>query len=218
MRMRTGRNSHRYSTVLAAHDRLVCLVERLDREAIRAAIEGAGLVTAEEPTLFELLTTFGLVDALRTQGWRLRPFYLFRGHVQTRGDRTDGRRIRLWYQTTPPALAAASAYTDVLAAHGFSRQQGLRPDMVLRWTGRDGQDRWLLAECKLRSMDVGRAAREALADLLAYRRAFDATLTTARSPYGMGIAWGAGLNPASNSEIVLCTPDTLSEAVRLIVT
>jgi hypothetical protein len=218
MRIRTGRNRHRYAKVLAAYDRLVSLVEQPDRQAIRAAIESAGLVTAEESTLFELLATFRVVDALRVQGWQLRPFYLFNGHVRTRGHRPDGRRIHFWYQTTPSALATNSHYKEVLAAHGFPRQQELRPDMILKWTDQEQQDRWLLIECKLRSMNVGAAARDALADLLSYRRTFDVALTSAGSPYGLGIAWGHGLQPANNAEVVLCTPDTLSEAIRQIVT
>lgn len=218
MRIRTGRNRHRYANVLAAYDRLVSLVERLDRQAIRAAIESAGLVTAEESTLFELLATFSVVDALRAQGWQLRPFYLFNGQVRTRGHRADGRQIYFWYQTTPSALAAHSHYKEVLAAHAFPRQQELRPDMVLRWTDQERQDRWLLVECKLRSTNVGDAARDALADLLCYRRTFDVALTNAGSPYGLGIAWGQGLSPASNAEVVLCTPDTLSEAIYQLVT
>jgi len=37
-------------------------------------------------------------------------------------------------------------------------------------------------------------------------------------PYGLGVAWGQGLNPDSEAEIALCTPDTLDEALRQIVT
>ena len=56
--MRSGRSHHRYATVLAAYDKLVTLVERLDRHGIRAAVAHASIVTADEATLFELLTTF----------------------------------------------------------------------------------------------------------------------------------------------------------------
>jgi hypothetical protein len=31
------------------------------------------------------------------------------------------------------------------------------------------------------------------------------------------IAWGNGLNPATGTEIALCTPDTLTEAIRQII-
>lgn len=217
-RIRTGRSHHRYNRVLAAYDLLALLVGQLDRQAIRGAIERAGLVAAEEATLFELLTTFRLVDELALVGWRLHPFSLFRGRVHTRGVRADGRRIQLWYQSTPPDLALPSQYRHVLAAHGFPRQQDLRPDLVLRWTDRAQNDRWLVIECKLRSTGVGPAAREALADLLTYRRAFNTTLAKAGTPYGLGVAWGEGLPPARDTEIALCTPDTLGDAVRKFVT
>jgi hypothetical protein len=218
-RIRSGRNRNRYAEVLAAHDRLVSLVEHLDRQAVRSAIEHAGLVTADEATLFELLTTFSLIDALRAHGWRLRPFYLFQGRVHTSGSRDDGRRIDLWYQSTPADLATGSYYRQVLASHDFPRRHDLRPDMALRWTDQHSQSRWLLVECKLsQSRGVGHAARQALADLLSYRRAFDTALASAATPYGLGVAWGQGLNPDSEAEIALCTPDTLDEALRQIVT
>jgi len=95
----------------------------------------------------------------------------------------------------------------------------LRPDVVLQWTDPDHHNRWLLVECKLsESMKVGHAARQALGDLLAYRRRFDAALTGTGDPYGLGVAWGEGLDPAIGTEVVLCTPDTLAEAVGQIVT
>jgi hypothetical protein len=223
-RIRSSRNRNRYTLVLSAYDRLVSLIEQVDRQAIRQAVEEAGLVTADEPTLFELLTLFHVIDALRACGWQMRPFYLFAGSVRTRGHQQDGRQIRLWYQSTPPELASGpelangSLYRQVLASHRFPRRSEFRPDMVLQWTDQGHHARWLLVECKLsESMKVGRAARQALTDLLAYRRAFDAALRRAGSPYGLGVAWGEGLDPAADAEVVLCTPDTLAAAVRQIV-
>ncbi|MEV0974763.1 hypothetical protein [Microtetraspora glauca] len=61
------------------------------------------------------------------------------------------------------------------------------------------------------------AARHALVDMLAYRRAFDPALAAAGQPFGVGVAWGAGLTPAVQEEVVLCTPDTLSQAIEQIV-
>ena len=90
--------------------------------------------------------------------------------------------------------------------------------MVLQWTDQHLRDRWLLVECKLsESRNVGHAARQALTDLLAYRRAFDATLARTGDPYGLGVAWGEGIDPAADTEVVLCTPDTLPEVVSQIV-
>jgi hypothetical protein len=218
-RIRSGRRSHRYSTVLAAYDKLVSLVEHLDREAIRQAIEQTALVTADEATLFELLTTFRLVDALRENGWQVRPFHLFDGRVQTNGQRQDGRQIDLWYQSTPPALAAGSHYRQILASHSFPHRHELRPDVILRWTDPGHQLRWLIVECKLsQTGGAGHAARQSLADLLSYRRSFDPVLKAAGHPYGLGVAWGAGLSPADDAEVALCTPDTISEAITRIVT
>src|SRR4029450_12131655 len=67
-RIRAGRTKVRYGPMLEAYDKLISLVDRLDRAAIRAAVEQAGLVTADEATLFELLATFAIVDALRVRG------------------------------------------------------------------------------------------------------------------------------------------------------
>jgi hypothetical protein len=218
MRIRSGRHHQRYAPVLAAYSKLVSLVEQLDRNGIRAAIEHAGIVTAAESTLFELLTAFYLLDALQWEGWQMRPFQLFEGRLHVSGHHVDGRPIDFWYQATPAALASTSRYRNVLKSHAVPRRQ-LRPDMVLRWTTQNTQERWLLVECKLsESRGAGHAARAALLDLLAYRRSFDATLTTSGQPYGLGVAWGQGLFAAENAEVALCTPDTLHTAVHQIVT
>jgi hypothetical protein len=176
-RIESGRMRDRYALVVATYRRLVALVDRIDREAIRIAIEEAGLVTAIDSTLFELHTTFKVVDALNALGWQLRPFYLFRGKVRSHGQQADGRQIDLSYQTLPVDLGQGSKYRSTLAAHGFRRQADLRPDLVLRWIDTDGKTRRLLIECKLSVRSgVSYAARQALTDLLAYRQAFEAAL------------------------------------------
>lgn len=215
-RVRSGRTAQRYAGVLAAYDKLTSLVEHMDRQAVREAIEEAGLVTAEEPILFELLTTFRVMDALTSLGWKMAPFTLFHGHVHTSGHTTDSKQIDLWYQTTPRALSEASHYRDVLTSHGFTGARQLRPDIILRWTAPGGQQRWLLIECKLSQSGVRHAARQALADLLTYRADYDATLAATKGPHGLGVAWGEGLNPITTSEVVLCTPDTLTQALQQI--
>ena len=81
----------------------------------------------------------------------------------------------------------------------------------------DGEQRWLLIECKLITSQpraVSSAARQALADLLLYRSDFDAALSHTRGTYGLGVAWGEGLQPNPASDIMLCTPDTLDDAIR----
>ena len=57
------------------------------------------------------------------------------------------------------------------------------------------------------------SARAAALDLLGYRRAFSPALANQAEPYGLGYVWGSDLTPAIDSEVTLCTPDTLSEAL-----
>jgi hypothetical protein len=214
-RIRSGRTRQHYAAVLEAYDMLVSLVEQPDREAIRAAVENAALVTAHDPTLFELLTTFHLVDALRAHGWPLSQFQFHQGDPYAEGRRSDGRQLQLWYQSAPKGLTTGSKYKQTLEAHGFSGQHDPRPDIVLNWADRNGHTRWLVIECKLHRRVEG-GVRRALADLLSYRRAFDTTLAQAGTPCGLGVAWGEGLEPVG-TEIMLCTPDKLDQAVRYIV-
>jgi hypothetical protein len=104
----------------------------------------------------------------------------------------------------------SSRYTKVLRQHGFAQLIGLRPDMILR-RSTDDRERWLLVEMKLYG-HVQDGARAALQNLLAYRRAFDTHLAASDGIYGLGVAWGADLQPAP-AEIMLCTPDTILAAI-----
>jgi hypothetical protein len=115
------------------------------------------------------------------------------------------------YQTAPRPLATASRYSQVLRQHGFPHASELRPDMALRRTT-DGRERWLLVEAKL-YRHVQEGARAALQNLLAYRRAFDTGLAGTDGVYGLGIAWGADLQPAP-AEVMLCTPEAIPAAIR----
>lgn len=212
-RIAGGRTRRRYQPVLAAYRKWDLLVRRCDRAAIRAAIEEVGLVTAQHSTLFELLTLFRVMSALGVHGWNLEPLRLFRGAIETRGTSADGRQIDLWYQTTPRVLAS-SAYRQILARHEFRGQPDLRPDLVLRWQARTGSRRTLLIECKLsQTGGVATAARKALFDLLAYRQAFAESLGESGVPYGLGVAWGGGLRPRGDQDVMLCTPDMIDEAM-----
>lgn len=60
---------------------------------------------------------------------------------------------------------------------------------------------------------VADSARAATLDLLAYRRAFAPVLDSQRDPYGLGYAWGEELKPVVESEVTLCTPDTLADSL-----
>lgn len=215
-RVAAGRAATRYGSVLSAYRMLDALVQRLDRVAIRAAIEKVGLVTASEPILFELLTLFKTIGALNVHGWELKPLRVFRGAISTCGIRADGRRLDLWYQPKPSELSLASKYRELLSAHRFQRVDDLRPDLVLRWQDSTGGQRILIIECKLsQTGGVREGARKALFDLLAYRHAFDDGLSQAGRPYGLGVSWGAGLVPQLDQDVMLCTPDTIEEALSV---
>jgi hypothetical protein len=210
VRVRTGRHHRRYRHAISTWERYRSLIAQLDQAELRNLIESTAIVTRDNPTLFELLCTFAVIDALEGCGWQTRPLRLFHGQLRLIAQRDD-ERLELWYQTTPRALAASSRYTEVLRQHRFANPSGLRPDMVLRRAS-SGQVRWLLVEAKLYG-DVQDGARAALQNLLAYRRAFETGLASNSGVYGLGIAWGTDLHPTP-TEVMLCTPDTIPTAIR----
>lgn len=63
-----GRAELGYAPVIEAYDCYDRLVRTLDPQAVKAAVEQAGLVTTSEGTLFELLCLFDMIDALREAG------------------------------------------------------------------------------------------------------------------------------------------------------
>ena len=173
LRVRTGRHHRRYRHAISTWERYRSLIAQLDRIQLRELIESTAIITRDNPTLFELLCTFAIIEALRACGWHPGPLRLFRGHLRLAAQRGN-QRLDLWYQTTPRALAVSSRYTQVLRQHGFTQPSGLRPDMILR-RATDGWERWLLVEVKLYG-HVEDGARAALQNLLAYRRTFDTRL------------------------------------------
>jgi hypothetical protein len=211
-RVRSGRFRRRYQPVLDAYVRYMELVGLIDRRAVRRAIETIGIVTRDDPTIFEIYTTFSLLDELKDRGWKLGRLGLFSGHLRlfaTRG----GDRLEVCYQTTPRGLSRDSSYRRAQIEHNIA-PGALRPDLVLSWA-ENGQRRWLLVEVKGGIRTVQESARAALYDLLAYRRAFDPVLSQSAKPFGLGIAWGAELRPSDSSDIVLCTPDTIGGALAI---
>jgi hypothetical protein len=213
-RIRAGRSRRRYQSaidVAILHDRLM---RRVDRQAVREAIEQYGLATRDDPTLLELKVAFGIERALREQGWSLTLPGLVSGGRLLHAQR-EGRRLDVYYQTAPARLEEGSHYGHVQRTHAFAPVGSLRPDFVLHEV-REGRERWLLLEVKGVERAVKKSARAATLGLLAYRRAFDPALMTSWAPYGLGVAWGAELAPTSGSEIMLCTPDTLPQALELI--
>lgn len=211
-RVATGRHQRAYGGALRAYERLRRLTAS-DPDAVREAIEQNAIVTRDDPTLFELLALFRVRDTLARRGWRFQPLGLMRGHVKLTATKGD-RAIDLWYQRTPHGLAPhRSSYRQVLARHRFSAGE-LVPDIVVR--ERHGRNvRWLIMEMKMSfSGPLQKTARRAVSTLLAYRQAFGPVLSLTTAPYGIGIVWGEGLRP-SPSDIVLCTPDRIDEALGL---
>jgi hypothetical protein len=210
-RIRSGRHRRRYQGVLNAYERYRLFAERLDRAAIRGAVETSGLVSRDDPTLFELICTFRVIEALRQLGWSLTRLGLFGGSLRLTGTK-GGVRIELTYQQTPAVLRRNSAYATTLTAHLIAPGP-LRPDLVISRRDTEGIA-WLLIEAKGGSRGVAKSARAATSDLLAYRSAFATTLDAQASPFGLGIAWGADLDPSQTEDIMLCTPDRLTAALE----
>jgi hypothetical protein len=216
-RVRSGRARIRYASVLAAFDTHRSLVENLNRDAIRESLEQRGLASQEPSVIFELLCLFNIIDALGALGWHLTPLRVFGGKLRLEGSQASGERLTLTYQSLPPRLSGGSRYVTVLKDHAFKRVPDLRPDFVIEWGPTTEQRRVLLVECKLsESKGVAHAARQALNDLLTYRRSFDTLLPTSAwaEPYGLGIAWGKHLKSNPASEVALATPDTLTAVLK----
>lgn len=211
-RVSSGRHGRRYRSVVGAYEAFRSMVARSDPATVREAVERQALVATDDSVLFELLCTFKLVDALHGRGWDMSPFSLIGGSLQLSGARGKNERLDVWYQQVPRELKTGSRYREILKAHGFSHAAPLRPDIVVRLS-RGKASRWVVVEAKLGVVRSAEAsARAALVDLLAYRRAFDHVLEANPVPYGLGVAWGEGLSPRG-SEVMLCSPDRLEEAV-----
>lgn len=210
-RIRSGRHRRRYEAVVDAYERYRRLVGTLDRDAIRHAVEGYGLVSRDDATLFELYCTFEILGHLRAFGWRLGRLGLFGGSLRLVGTR-NGEQLEVTYQATPPALSRDSVYRETQKRHALS-PGALRPDLVIR-RSRAGADRWLLVEVKGGERSVSESARAATYDLLAYRSAFAPVLESSARPYGLGIAWGAGLAPSIDGDVALSTVDHLRGALQ----
>jgi hypothetical protein len=214
-RVRAGRRRHLYEAALAVfqlHDRMIA---RLDRGAIRAAVENHAIVTREDPVLLELLCAFRAMESLTEQGWLGKERGLVGGGEIFRAKR-DGRTLHLYFQRAPTSLSTGSLYRHVQGQHEFSGTGGLIPDLVIATEYKEGPPRWLMLEVKGVEDSAAGSARRAARDLLMYRRAFDPILGKQEGVYGIGIAWGADIRPATaGDEILLCSPDTLGDALEI---
>jgi hypothetical protein len=210
-KVRTGRAGRLYRPALDVIDLHRRYVRRLDRLSLKQAIQDNALVTSKDDVLLELICAFAIESALDRLGWNPSQPGLMRGGLLLEGHRSDSR-IAVYYQTAPRELANGSLYRTVQDRHPFEQSSDLRPDFVVRVD--NGQERrWLLVEVKGVKRAVARSARAALQDLLAYRRAYEPVLGGTTGTYGLGIAWGVGLQPATDSEIALCTPETVEQAL-----
>ena len=108
-----------------------------------------------------------------------------------------------------------SRYRKIQHEHAFVKVGGLIPDLVLRYAGAKGV-RWILVEVKGLERRVEESARAAARELLSYRRALSPILSRQTGPYGIGIAWGAELDPAASDELILCTPDRIEDALAIV--
>jgi hypothetical protein len=211
-RVRSGRNCRRYAAVLAAYDRHRALIGQLDRTSLRELVEQRALALTDDPILFEISCLFDTIDALQELGWNVDPLALFGGGLRLNA-RTSSETLMLRYQTTPKELRIASRYVAALKDHELAAQD-LRPDIILEHRPTIGQRRLLIVEVKgYRKVEHG--ARAALQNLLAYREAYrDSFDDTSQTAYGLGITWGAELEPAP-SRVMLSTPDHIRTALEL---
>jgi hypothetical protein len=216
-RVSTGRARRRYQPAVDVIRTYQRLVRRLDRQAIRAAVEDHALVTGDDDTLFELICGFGIEKALKRLGWEVSFPGLIRNGNRFITASRDDTTLDCFYQFAPPELRAHSRYEQVQVEHAFRHVGRLRPDFVLRTNSPAGQG-WVLVEVKGGpKRQVAESARAALLDLLAYRRDYENALADERVPYGLGIAWGRELDPVITKDAVLCTPDRLDDALDLLI-
>ena len=120
-RIRSGRHRRRYEAVLDAWDVHQQLVGRLDRQAIRTAVESHGLVTRDDHPL-RTRRQFRIIDEIRNAGWLTSPLRLWQGSLRLKASR-DGEQLSLYYQHTPPALRKGSHYRRSPGRSRPSRRQ-----------------------------------------------------------------------------------------------
>ena len=181
------------------------MVRRLQPSTIRQAVEKDALVATREDTLFELLCAFAIEKELKGLGWKdeVPPAWSARGGFLW--PRAVLAPLRLYDQSVAEAsVSKATVYQQVQEAHGLGGALPLRPDLIFAIQV-PGLTRWVLGEVKGGTRSAADSARQALLDLLAYRRNYDHELTSSMAPYGLGIAWGSELEPKLNSEVMLCT-------------
>jgi hypothetical protein len=213
-RVRASRSRRRYQAALDVVELYQRYIARLDRGAIRHAIEHNALIASRDSVLLELQCAFDTIRALRQLGWTTSPLGLLQPPLILQAHKQH-HTLELYFQSSPAALRKGSLYGEIQKAHSFSTTSGLIPDLVARVTSQ-GSTQWVLIEVKGGpKRGVAENARAGALDLMAYRRAYTPVLGEQDGPYGLAYAWGRGLEPAANAEVTMCTPDKLHVALAL---
>lgn len=212
-KVRSGRARKRYRAAVDVLDLHKDFVRRRRLEAIKTAIEQRALAARRDDRILELTVAFQIERALRDLGWKAELPGLVSGGVLIEAE--DGhRKLEVKYQRTPGELSAGSRYREIQSVHDFPGIGGMIPDFVFRVSEEGKNPTWILGEVKGVESPVQDLARSAIRDLLAYRRAFDPVLQEQEGIYGLAIVWGAEVQPSVDSEIAVCTPDTLRTALE----
>ena len=80
-------------------------IGRLDRDAIRDAVEHRALIASRDSVLLELHCAFDTIRTLRRLDWRAPPSGILWPPVIFRGHRDDAE-VEVFYQAAPAALSA----------------------------------------------------------------------------------------------------------------
>ena len=116
-RVRTGRARLRYRKAIEVVELYQRYIARLDRDAIRNAVEHRALIASRDSVLLELHCAFDTIKALRHLGWEAPPTGVLRPPVIFRGHRDDAK-VEVFYQATPRAL---SRWVSIPRSPGRSR-------------------------------------------------------------------------------------------------
>ena len=117
-RVRASRNRKRYQAALDVVELYQRYIARLDRSAIRDAIEHHALIASRDDVLLELQCAFDTIRAIAQLGWTTTPTGLLQPpHIL--GAHKEHRLLDLYYQHTPAALGSGSLYREIQTAHSF---------------------------------------------------------------------------------------------------
>lgn len=99
-RVRTGRARLRYRKALEVVELYQRYIARLDRDAIRDAVEHRALIASRDSVLLELHCAFDTIKTLRHLGWQAPTNGILWLPVIFRGHRNEAK-VEVFYQATP---------------------------------------------------------------------------------------------------------------------